>query len=225
MGIAKIKRLLTVLLTSCALQLPAQEVVDFIPGKGVIDSTAMSPDFLVAPRQDSLTLSLPALTSRGTIAHYPYLGSLLLGGYNDWSLHPGLNASLSASAIIGLGHHSGSGFANSLSLMYADHITPKLSFALGGYYSFLDYSGHQLRDAGLTAMLNYRFDEHWEAAAFVQKSIMQPKLPPQLYWMSDVGDKIGASLRYNFNPAVSVSVSVWEGRSQRLLAPVFSGTP
>ena len=225
MKVTNVKRILTILLSFCALQLCAQEVVDFIPEKGVIDSTAMSPDFMVAPRQDSLALSLPALTSRGTIAHYPYLGSLLLGGYNDWSLHPGVNASLSASAIIGLGRHSGSGFANSFSLMYADNITPKLSFALGGYYSFLDYSGHQLRDAGLTAMLNYRFDEHWEAAAFVQKSIMQPKLPPQLYWMSDVGDKIGASLRYNFNPAFSVSVSLWEERNPRLFAPTFSNIP
>ena len=225
MKVTNVKRILTILLTFCALQLSAQEVIGFMPGKGVIDSTAVSPDFLVAPRQDSLVLSLPALTSRGTIAHCPYLGSLLFGGYNDWSLHPGVNASLSASAIIGLGRHSGSGFANSLSLMYADNITPKLSFALGGYYSFLDYSGHQLRDAGLTAMLNYRFDEHWEAAAFVQKSIMQPKLPPQLYWMSDVGDKIGVSLRYNFNPAFSVSVSVWEERNPSLFAPAAPNIP
>lgn len=213
-----------------------------MPGKGVIDSVAVAPELPVAgvsptvgtplvptaeqglpdaQRHDSLMLSLPPLTSRGTIAHYPYFGSLFAGGYSDWSLHRGLNASLSASAIVGLGRHSGSGFANSLSLMYADNITPKLSFAVGGYYSFLDYSGHQLRDAGLTAMLNYRFDEHWEAAAFVQKSILQPKLPPQLYWMNDVGDKIGASLRYNFNPAFSVSISVWEERNPRFFAPPY----
>ena len=211
-----------------------------MPEKGVIDSVAVSPDFSIigpspavddfqspAPdkkfldsqHQDSLTLSLPPLTSRGTITHYPYLGSIFYGHYNDWSLHRGLNASISASAIIGLGRHSGSGFANSLSLMYADNITPKLSYALGGYYSFLDYGGHQLKDAGFTAMLNYRFDEHWEAAVFVQKSIMQPKLPPQLYWMNDVGDKIGASLRYNFNPAFSVSVSVWEERRPSFFTP------
>lgn len=192
-----------------------------MPERGVIDSIAVSPDSPVCQYQDSLKLSLPALTPRGTIAHYPYLGGIFFGGYSNWSLHSGLNASLSASAIIGLGHHSGSGFANSLSLMYAGNITPKLSYALGGYHSFLDYGGHQLRDAGLTAMLNYRFDEHWEATAFVQKSIMQPKLPPQLYWMSDVGNKIGASLRYNFNPAFSVSVSVWEEERPNFFAPAF----
>lgn len=196
------KRFLTILFTFCALNVSAQEVIDFMPETGVIDSVVVHPD-------------------NATIVHSPDFGSIFSGCYSDWALHPGLNGSLSASAIIGLGRHSGSGFSNSLSLMYAGNITPKLSYALGGYHSFLNYGGYQLRDAGLTALFNYRFDEHWEAAAFVQKSIMQPKLPPQLYWMADVGDKIGASLRYNFNPAFSVSVSVWEERSPSFFAPVY----
>ena len=171
--------------TFCAWPSNAQEINDFVPEPDVADS----------------------------IAYTPTLGSMTYGCYNNWwSLHQGLNASFSASAIFGLGRHAGSGFANSLALMYADNLTPKLSYAMGGYHTFLNYGGYQLRDAGFAATLNYRFDEHWEAAAFIQKSIMQPKLPPQLYWMSDVGDKIGASLRYSFNPAFSVSVSVWEER-------------
>ena len=176
-----------------------------------------SPDAFVAPLNDDWSLALPPLTYRGTIAHYPYLGSFLTG-YPNWNLHRGLNASLSASAIFGLGHNSGSGFANSLSVMYADTITSRLSFAVGGYYSILNFGGRQLNDVGLSAMLGYRFNDHWEASAFVQKSIMQPTVPPQLYWMSDVGDKIGASLRYNFNPSFSVSLSVWNER--RPLGPM-----
>jgi hypothetical protein len=69
------------------------------------------------------------------------------------------------------------------------------------------------KDAGLTDMLNYRFDEHWEAGVFAQKSIVQPRIPMRLYWMSDVGDKIGASVRYNFNPQFSIGLSVWTGSS------------
>lgn len=166
-------------------------------------------------------VSAQEVAFRDTIARTPYLGGMLCGSYNDWALHRGLNASLSASAIIGLGRHAGSGFANNFALMYADSITSKLTYNLGGYYSFLNYSGCQLRDAGLTAMLNYRFDEHWEATAFFQKSLMQPTLPPPLYWVSDVSDKIGASLRYNFNPAVSVSVSVWKACNPNAFSPVF----
>jgi outer membrane scaffolding protein for murein synthesis (MipA/OmpV family) len=68
-----------------------------------------------------------------------------------------------------------------------------------------------MKDAGLTAMLNYRFNEHWEAAVFAQKSLIKPKVPPYLYWMGDVGDKIGASVRYNINPSLSIGLSVWRG--------------
>ena len=161
--------------------------------------------------QPDTTFSMPPLTYRGTIAHYPYWSSLY-SAFSDWSLHPGLNASLSASAIFGVGKHASSGFANSAAFMYAGNLMPKLSFALGGYSSYLDYGSRQMKDAGLTAMLNYRFDEHWEASVFVQKSMMQPKMPPQMWWMNDIGDKVGASVRYNFNPNLSVHLSVWEGR-------------
>ena len=176
-----------------------------------------SPAVSLVPLSDDRRLALPPLTYLGTVAHYPYFGHYY-AGFSDWRLHRGLNASLSASAIVGLGHNSGSGFANSLSVMYADTITSRLSFAVGGYYTILNYAGRQLCDVGLSAMLGYRFNDHWEASAFIQKSIMQPSVPPQLYWMSDVGDKIGASLRYNFNPAFSVSLSVWN--EHRPLGPI-----
>ena len=147
-------------------------------------------------------------------AYYGYWGSQLTG-FSDWRLHQGLNVSLSASAIWGLGHHGGSGFANGLSLMYAGSVTPKLSFAIGGYTSFLDYGGRQMRDAGLSALLAYQIDEHWEASAFIKKSFAQPRLSPQLYWLSDVGDKIGASVQYHFNPSFSIGVSVWSQSEPR----------
>lgn len=157
------------------------------------------------------TFSLPPLTYRGTIATYPYLGNMFTG-FGNWELHPGLNASLSASAIFGLGENSGSGFANSMAVMYAGQIMPKLSFSIGGYSSFLDWGRHQMKDAGLTAMLNYRIDEHWEAAVFAQKSMMQPSMPlRQMWWLgADFGNKIGASIKYNINPNVSIQVSVWD---------------
>ena len=127
----------------------------------------------------------------------------------------GFNASLSAAAIFGLGHNAGSGFANSMAMAYAGRITPKLSYSIGGYTSFLDYASHVMKDAGLTAMLSYRFDEHWEAALFAQKSLIKPQVPRHLYWMDDVGDKIGASVRYSFNPAFSIGLSVWRGSAPR----------
>ena len=159
------------------------------------------------------TFSLPPLTYRGTIATYPYLGGFT--GFGNWDLHPGINASLSASAIFGLGRNSSSGFANSAAVMYAGQLMPKLSFSIGGYTSFLDYGRHHMKDAGFSAMLNYRFDEHWEAAVFAQKSLMQPRMPMQnMWWLgADFGDKIGAMVKYNINPHFSVQLSVWDQKT------------
>ena len=164
--------------------------------------------------QSDSTFSLPPITYRGTIASYPYTGSWFTG-LGNWELHPGLNASLSASAIFGFGKNSGSGFANSIAVMYAGQLMPKLSFSIGGYSSFLEYGRNQMKDAGFSAMLNYRFDEHWEAAVFAQKSLMQSKIPMQsLWWLgSDFGDKIGAMVKYNFSPHFSVQLSVWDQRT------------
>lgn len=192
-----------ILLLSIAISGMAQETTQTFENT---ESEVIKPELL---KPD--TFSLPPLTYRGTIAHYPYWNSLMYGMY-DWSLHPGLNGSFSASAIFGFGNHSGVGFSNTMALMYAGNITPKLSYAIGGYASFLDYSSHLMKDAGLTAMLNYRFDEHWEAAVFAQKSLVKANMPRYLYGMGDVGDKIGASLRYHFNPSFSIGLSVWEGR-------------
>ena len=84
-----------------------------------------------------------------SIATYPYLGSLYTS-LGDWELHPGLNVSLSASAIIGVGKHASSGFANSAAVMYAGQLKPKLSFTLGGYSSFPDEGCRFDRDAQLS---------------------------------------------------------------------------
>jgi hypothetical protein len=157
------------------------------------------------------TFSLPPLTSRGTIAHFPYLYHLY-SPFGEWALHPGLNGSLSASAIFGLGEHAQSGFANSAAFMYADNLAPKLSFAMGGYSSFLDYGSHQMKDTGLTAMLNYQWNSHWDTAIFLQKSLMQPRVSPEMWWMQDIGDKIGASVRYTPAPGFSLHLSVWNQR-------------
>ena len=164
--------------------------------------------------QPDTTFSLPPLTYRGTIATYPYLGSMFTS-LGNWELHPGLNASLSASAIFGLGKNSSSGFANSVAVMYAGQIAPKLSFSIGGYSSFLDWGRHQMKDAGLSAMLNYRINDHWEAAVFAQKSLMQPRMPlQQMWWLGgDFGDRIGASVKYNINPHLSFQLSVWDERN------------
>ncbi len=164
----------------------------------------------------SWQLDLPPLSQLGTVTWYPYAMSPFHTGLDGWQLHRGLNGSLSFAGIFGLGHKSGSGFANTVSLMYADTLNSRLSYAVGGYLSRLDWRGHPTTDGGLSAMLSYRFDDHWEATVFAQKSLLSERSMMLPYYMrQDIGDRIGAELRYSVNPtfSFSVGVSMWNDPS------------
>lgn len=207
------KQIFTALLFSCVCTMQAQENIqlkanDYKPDKVPLMSPIEDKSTAAEVPLIKDTLLLPPLNYAGNVSRYPYTGTL--GGWSDWDLHSGLNASLSTSVTVGLGHNSYSGFSQSIALMYAASITPKLSLAVGGYYSHFNWSGNnQYSDASISAVLGYKFDEHWEAYIFAQKSIMTPKMPMPLYDISGIGDKIGAAVRYNFSPSFSVGVSVW----------------
>lgn len=202
------KKLFALALISCALTASAQETIEKPLPAQPEHRLEAQPEAVAMSTTDSL--ALPQLTERGTISRYTLWGPF--GVWNDWSLHNGLNASLSLSATVGLGDNAGSGFAQSVAMMYATELAPRLSLAFGGYYSHFNWGPAQFNDAGLTAVLGYRFNEHWEAYLFGQKSIMTPKMPMPLYYMGDFGDKIGAEVRYNVNRSFSIGVSVWHQR-------------
>lgn len=190
--------------------------------------------------QDSLML--PPLNAQGqvdTTCRYP----LAFGGWNSWGLHRGLNVQIGASvfAEFGKGAHSGAGFQQNIALMYAMPINDKLSVAVGGYLNNVNYAGGNWHDAGLSAVMGYRFNEHLEAYIWGQKSInnnVGNRLRYGLYDgyyggygfggygfggfsrnfygfpsysaydLSGIGDRIGATLRYNFNNNMSIEVTV-----------------
>lgn len=188
-------------------------------------------------QQDSL--HLPQMNRYGqpeTIGRYP----LDFGGWYSWGLHRGLNVQVGASvfAQFGKGAHSGAGFQQNIALMYATPLSDKLSLAVGGYLNNVNYAGGNWHDAGLSAVLGYRFNEHWEAYIYGQKSISSNMPRPWGYGLYDgyyggygfapgafssnfngmpaysiddlngMGDRIGATMRYNFNNNMSIEVSV-----------------
>lgn len=156
------------------------------------------------------SLHLPTMNSYGQVRPvnmYP----LYWGGWSDWNLHSGLNVSLGASVFAQFGKHAnhGAGFTQSISAMYAMPITNKLSLAAGGYFNNIYWSHDNYRDAGLSAVLGYQFDEHWEAYLYGQKSLVNDRhIPYSIYDMNNIGDRIGAAVKYNFNPSFSVQLSV-----------------
>ena len=169
------------------------------------------------------TLHLPSLNNLGQM-HYinRWPMSYSLAGYRNWDLHQGLNMSLGASVFAGFGKYapSGAGFAQNVSGMYALPFNDKLSLAFGGYFLNADWGGRNLRDAGLNAVLGYKFNDHWEAYLFGQKSLMSPKVPWPYYDPMEFGDRLGAAVKYNFNPSFSIQLSV-EGRKQSYAFPPY----
>lgn len=169
---------------------------------------------------DTAMLNLPPVNASGQpmpIGMYPYYW----GGWYDWQLHPGLNVTLGASVMaqFGRGAMSGAGFSQNIAMMYAMPVNKYLSVAVGGYFNNMDWGRYSYRDAGINAMIGYKFNDRWEAYLYAQKSLTNNKrIPLPLYDISTSGDRIGAAVKYNFNPNFSIQVS-FESDSR----PVYRG--
>jgi len=134
--------------------------------------------------------------------------------FGHWYARKGLSFSLDASVFASFGKHSNHsvGFGQRLSALYAVPLSDKLTLAVGGWLENIYWAHDNWRDAGVSAVLGYRFDEHWEAFVYGKKSILHTKIIPYpLYDMGLVGDRIGAAVRYNVNPSFSIQVSVEHG--------------
>lgn len=96
-------------------------------------------------------------------------------GYWPWGLHKGLNVQLGLSAFITPGSdapHNG-GFTQSISAAYLAPLTKngKLWMLAGGEFNHINWGSDNYRDAGLYALLGYRFNDHWQAYAYGKLSL------------------------------------------------------
>lgn len=154
------------------------------------------------------SLHLPPLNRYGNARLCSYPSDLF--GLYDWNLHSGLNMNIGVSVFATFGKHAPKsiGFGNNISAMYATALTSRLSLAVGGYFSNTYWAAYSYRNAGVSAVLAYKFDEHWEAYLYGQKSLTDTRMPMPLYDMDNIGDRIGAAVRYNFSPSFSIQMSV-----------------
>ena len=95
-------------------------------------------------------------------------------------------------------------------MMYAAPINDKLSVAVGGYFNNIMWQHDTWREAGVSAIMGYKFNDHWEAYLYGQKSLAGNRrfMPCTVYDISNIGDRIGAAVKYNVNPNFSFQVSV-----------------
>ena len=209
-----------VLATITALAAHAQEVKT--QNKAEFDDELYNPSLqMTTPMTTSPTLSefgvsldslhLPELDDRGRVMNYNYYPYYFGGTWSNWRLHEGLNLSLGASIFSQFGKHAygGVGFAQNLSMQYATALTSRLSIAVGGYLDNMYWANTTFRDAGMTAVLGYKFSDQWEGYVYGQKSIVtNAPIPYYLQDLNEMGDRIGAALRYNITPNISVQMSV-----------------
>ena len=222
------KHIIIILLAAIAtLTTSAQEVKRQI--KTEFDDELYSPSLkMVTPMSSSPmfsefgvsldSLHLPELDDRGRVMILDYYPYYFGGTWSNWRLHEGLNLSLGASIFSQFGKHAygGVGFAQSLSVQYATALTSRLSIAVGGYLDNMYWANTTFRDAGMTAVLGYKFNEQWEGYVYGQKSIVtNVPIPPYLQDLNEMGDRIGAALRYNITPNISVQMSVESRRAAR----------
>ena len=167
--------------------------------------TPTTQSYALSPSEVEIEQPSPATYHPSPIT-LPWMGWSRGYGAFMGNLHPGFNVSLGASVFAPIGKHryGGAGFSQDITAVYAVPLTNRLSLAVGGYFSNITWGHHSYRDAGVNAILGYRFNEHWEP----------------LYYMHDVGDRIGAAVRYTPNHTFSVTVSV-EGRSEPSWLPAM----
>lgn len=187
------------------------------PDESVLERASSDDQALV---DDSL--HLPVLDSFGQIPLSIYPSTW--AGMYDWDLHEGFNMNIGASvfACFGKNAPAGAGFSQNISAMYALPLSKRLSLAIGGFFCNTQWNSRSLNDGGLNAVLGYKFDEHWEAYFYAQKSITHKRKFPLIYglsghspWLYDVsgfGDRIGAAVKYKVNPNFSFTVSLEERR-------------
>lgn len=186
-----------------------------VGGSSFADDRAVEPSFLGAfGGEHTDSLNLPAIGMRGEVLPMT-LRPLYWGNWYNWSLHKGMNVSLGASVFAEFGKNArgGAGFTQNVSAMYAVPVTKKLSVAVGGYFNNIMWQHDTWREAGVSAIMGYKFNDHWEAYLYGQKSLAGNRrfMPCTVYDISNIGDRIGAAVKYNVNPNFSFQVSVERG--------------
>ncbi len=178
------------------------------------------------------SLHLPDVDYTGMV-YSPRWGYSYMGGSGPWRIHEGLNASVDLSAFTSFGKNHISGTAERIDLLYARALSDRWSIAVGGYFTNMNTNRGHYMAGGLSALVDYRFNEHWEAYVFAQKNLFRkmsgsgygPWYGMDAYdYFGNMCDRIGLGVRYNFNPSTYVEVQFSWDKYPSLQRPVVAPT-
>ncbi len=143
--------------------------------------------------------------------------------YTYGTLHEGLNASLDLSVFAEFGKNarSGAGFGQRLSATWLQPLGKRGWLAAGGYINHINCDGASITTGGIQGQLGYQSNDHWSGYVYGQKSIVNNGITgvSPYYWgrgmygvspyiYNELGDKLGAALRWSPSRSFYLEVSV-----------------
>ena len=196
----------------------AQEVATnattLAPGDSITFIATSSGDAVASP-QLTAPLALPSPVRPSLmygITPFP------AGGYANWELHEGFNASLGMNLSIGVGHNRlhGVGFGQDAAFLYALPLNNRLSVAGGVYATNMDWGNYTYRNVGVTGIAAYRATERITIYGYGSKSLMPRHLAPIYPLPNYCPDRWGGMVNFKVGEHSSFSIGFEAYKSETI---------
>lgn len=158
----------------------------------------------------SFTITAP-IPMAGTHPFFMYgITPLNLGGYANWDLHKGFNASIGMSVSVGLGKHalSGVGFGQDAAFLYAVPLNNRVSVAGGVYATNMDWGNYSYRNVGVAGIVAFKATDRITLYGYGNKSIMPQRRFPAYPLPNFTPDKFGGMVNFKVGESASFSIGV-----------------
>lgn len=130
----------------------------------------------------------------------------------DYAKNLSVNVTAQVFANSGSRMFRGVGFNQSVDLDYHIDLSPKATLTIGGNLSNTTFRGNNYFNGNVHALLDYRFNDHFNAWFYAQKSFQNNQAP---FWLSNYDnnvDRIGGGARYTFKPGSFIEINVEASR-------------
>ncbi len=206
--------LLSLLIVGLPVSLFAQgvsETTDTLQVKSVDAANAYDLTYNLAA--DSTEFSMPApIPLAGTYRPFLMYGitPFYSGGYANWDLHKGFNASFGMNVSVGFGKNRlhGVGFGQDAAFLYAVPLNARLSVAGGVYATNMDWGNYSYRNVGITGIAAFKATDRITIYGYGNKSLMPKRMYPAYPLPNFSPDKFGGMVNFKVGESASFSIGV-----------------
>ena len=133
-----------------------------------------------------------------------------MGGYANWDLHKGFNASIGMNVSVGFGKHalSGVGFGQDAAFLYAVPLNSRVSAAGGVYATNMNWGNYSYRNVGVTGIVAFKATDRITLYGYGNKSIMPKRTFPAYPLPNFTPDKFGGMVNFKVGESASFSIGV-----------------